>query len=57
MIHLIAGNTGSGKTTYSNELKRKTIEFEVSKENFCFMESWFEKPNDSEMKNSFLITE
>jgi len=25
MIHLIARNTGSGKTTYSNELKTKTI--------------------------------
>lgn len=24
MIHLIVGNTGSGKTTYSTELKRKT---------------------------------
>ena len=24
MIHLIVGNTGSGKTTYSNELKRET---------------------------------
>lgn len=24
MIHLIIGNTGSGKTTYSNELKNKT---------------------------------
>lgn len=24
MIHLIVGNTGSGKTTYSNELKSKT---------------------------------
>ena len=24
MIHLIVGNTGSGKTTYSNELKTKT---------------------------------
>jgi predicted kinase len=24
MIHLIVGNTGSGKTTYSSELKRKT---------------------------------
>ena len=24
MIHLIIGNTGSGKTTYSNELKKKT---------------------------------
>ena len=24
MLHLIVGNTGSGKTTYSNELKKKT---------------------------------
>lgn len=24
MIHLIVGNTGSGKSTYSAELKRKT---------------------------------
>lgn len=24
MIHIIAGNTGSGKTTYSNKLKKKT---------------------------------
>ncbi|SEM11037.1 hypothetical protein SAMN04488008_109103 [Maribacter orientalis] len=24
MLHLIVGNTGSGKTTYSNELKSKT---------------------------------
>ena len=24
MIHLIVGNTGSGKTTYSNQLKKET---------------------------------
>ncbi|WP_396633579.1 AAA family ATPase [Maribacter sp. R86514] len=24
MLHLIVGNTGSGKTTYSNKLKKKT---------------------------------
>ena len=24
MIHLIVGNTGSGKTTYSNTLRKKT---------------------------------
>ena len=35
MIHLIVGNTGSGKTTYSNELKRKTngIIFSIDKWN------------------------
>ena len=33
MIHLIVGNTGSGKTTYSNELKRMTkgIIFSIDK--------------------------
>lgn len=35
MIHLIIGNTGSGKTTYSNELKKKTngIIFSIDKWN------------------------
>ena len=35
MIHLIVGNTGSGKTTYSNELKGKTngIIFSIDKWN------------------------
>ena len=35
MIHLIIGNTGSGKTTYSNELKGKTngIIFSIDKWN------------------------
>ncbi len=35
MIHLIVGNTGSGKTTYSKELKRKTngIIFSIDKWN------------------------
>lgn len=35
MIHLIIGNTGSGKTTYSNELKQKTngIVFSIDKWN------------------------
>lgn len=35
MIHLIIGNTGSGKTTYSNELKNKTngIIFSIDKWN------------------------
>ena len=40
-----------------NYEKGDTYEFEVSKENFDFMESWFEKPNDNEMKNAITITE
>ena len=35
MIHLIVGNTGSGKTTYSNELKkeRNGVIFSIDKWN------------------------
>jgi len=40
-----------------NTEKGDTFEFEVSQENFEFMESWFEKPNNSEMVNGILITE
>ena len=32
-----------------NTEKGKTFEFEVSQENFDFMEDWFEKPTDKEM--------
>lgn len=47
MIHLIVGNTGSGKTTYSNQLKKKTkgIIFSIDKwNNTLFMPD--KKPTD-----------
>lgn len=47
MIHLIVGNTGSGKTTYSNELKEKTngIIFSIDKwNNVLFLAD--KKPTD-----------
>jgi predicted kinase len=37
--------------------KGDTFEFEVSKENFDFMESWFEKPNEKEMQGGITIEE
>ncbi|VAW28596.1 hypothetical protein MNBD_BACTEROID06-49 [hydrothermal vent metagenome] len=40
-----------------NEEKGNTFEFEVTKENFDFMENWFEKPNGLEMKNGILVSE
>tara|TARA_R110000751_G_scaffold48844_5_gene108543 strand:+ start:214 stop:702 length:489 start_codon:yes stop_codon:yes gene_type:complete len=40
-----------------NEDKGDTFEFEVSKDNFDFMETWFEKPTESEMIKGVLITE
>ncbi len=40
-----------------NEEKGETFEFEVTQENFQFMESWFEKPSEIELKNGIIINE
>lgn len=40
-----------------NNEKEKTFEFEVSKENFDFMESWFEKPSQKELDGGIIILE
>jgi len=40
-----------------NLKKGKTFEFEVSRENFDFMEDWFEKPGLSEMIEGIVIRE
>ena len=40
-----------------NSEKGTTYEFEVTKENFDFMENWFEKPKDSEIKNGILTSD
>ena len=40
-----------------NSEKGETFEFEVSKENFDFMETWFEKPSEKEMQGGKTITE
>ena len=38
-----------------NSNKGETFEFEVSKENFDFMETWFEKPTEEEMVGAIII--
>lgn len=40
-----------------NTEKGITFEFEVSDEDFEFMETWFEVPNQNELQNSIIITE
>lgn len=40
-----------------NKEKGATFEFEVSKENFDFMENWFERPNEKEMDNVIIVTD
>lgn len=40
-----------------NKEQRDTFEFEVSKENFDFMETWFEKPTQTEMIGGLTINQ
>lgn len=40
-----------------NTEKGETFEFEVSQEDFNFMEGWFERPEDKELLNTVIITE
>ena len=40
-----------------NTEKGATFEFEVTKDNFNFMERWFERPNDDEVSNGIIITD
>jgi predicted kinase len=40
-----------------NKEKGITFEFEVSKENFEFMESWFERPSKKELEKGIIISE
>ncbi len=40
-----------------NLKKGATFEFEVTTENFDFMEAWFERPTDSEMEGGITLTD
>ncbi len=44
-----------GRVMKRNTEKGDTFEFEVSKDNFDFMEKWFEKPTEKEMKGGIII--
>jgi len=40
-----------------NNKKGDTFEFNVSKEDFDFMEGWFERPSEMELKNGVLMSD
>lgn len=40
-----------------NTQKGGTFEFKVNKEDFDFMEGWFEKPTTLEIKNGYKVSE
>ena len=53
----ISKNTRWQRVQQRNTEKGATFEFEVSEENFGFMETWFEKPTENELIGSVVITE
>ncbi|MCK4562277.1 MAG: AAA family ATPase, partial [Flavobacteriaceae bacterium] len=53
----ITKETRLSRVFQRNETKGDTFEFEVTQENFDFMENWFEKPSKAELKNGKIITE
>jgi len=53
----ISKDTRLQRVMKRNADKGETFEFEVSKENFDFMENWFEKPTKKEMTGGIIIEE
>ncbi len=53
----ISKETRWNRVMKRNNEKGATYEFEVTKENFDFMENWFEKPSVKELKDGVIITE
>lgn len=53
----ISKDTRLHRVMKRNREKGETFEFEVSKENFDFMETWFEKPTEKEMIGGITINE
>jgi hypothetical protein len=53
----ISKETRLGRVIKRNSEKGETFEFEVSREDFDFMENWFEKPSEIEMQDGITITE
>tara|TARA_R110000868_G_scaffold45958_5_gene152203 strand:+ start:11226 stop:11714 length:489 start_codon:yes stop_codon:yes gene_type:complete len=53
----IPRDTRLNRVMKRNAEKGETFEFEVSIENFDFMENWFEKPTEKEMIDAIIITE
>ncbi|MCL5244274.1 ATP-binding protein [Cellulophaga sp. 20_2_10] len=53
----VSKETRLNRVMKRNAEKGDTFEFEVSKENFDFMETWFQKPGKEEMKNGIVSSE
>ena len=58
-LHFLDISRGTRLTRINkrNKEKGETYEFEVSQEDFDFMENWFEKPTESELLHGKIIVE
>jgi len=53
----ISKKTRMKRVMKRNNEKGDSFEFEVTQENFDFMENWFERPAELELNNGMIITE
>ena len=51
----IPRDTRLKRVFHRNEEQGDTFEFEVKKEDFDFMEEWFERPTEAEMANGIIV--
>ena len=51
----ISAETRWKRITSRNKEKGNTFEFEVTRENFDFMETWFEMPTNEELENGIIV--
>lgn len=59
MLHFldISKETRLNRVLRRNKEKGATFEFEVNRDNFEFMEAWFERPSEKELKKGIVIYE
>ena len=53
----ISKETRLDRVMHRNNEKGESFEFEVSIEDFDFMENWFEQPSEKELRGGIIITE
>jgi len=59
MLHFldVSKETRLNRVLRRNKEKGATFEFEVNRDNFEFMEAWFERPSENELKKGIVIYE
>ena len=53
----VSKETRRKRVLHRNKEKGATFEFEVNRDNFEFMEGWFERPSEKELKEGIILNE